>query len=83
MIDIKDARKELKRVGTAHAKGDALRFMYANLLAFEQGLSVTANSINWPIPDLYAVLGKANNDSILDLVQKIRRASPTILAPSA
>lgn len=30
----KDALKELKRRGTAHATGDALRAMYASLICF-------------------------------------------------
>ena len=31
------ARKALRKVGTAHASGDALRVMYADLLSFQHG----------------------------------------------
>ena len=64
MLDIKDARKELKRAGCSGAEGDALRFMYANLLAFKLYLSTKANSISWPVPDLYAELGTVPDDKI-------------------
>ncbi len=72
MLDIKKARKELIRVGCSKAEGDALRFMYANILAFEQGLSVKANSINWPIPGLYKELGEVPDSGIYRKVQLIR-----------
>ena len=64
MLDIKDARKELKRVGCSKATGDALRFMYANMIAFKQCLSNKANSIDWPIPELYAKLSTIPDDQI-------------------
>lgn len=35
--EYKAATKQLKRVGTAHASGDALRAMYADLLVFHHG----------------------------------------------
>ena len=73
MIPIEDARKKLKQVGTSKAESDALRFMYANLLAFEQGLSTQSNSIDWPIPDFYTALGKVPNDKIYDEVARLRR----------
>ena len=66
MLDIKDARKELKRVGTSKAEGDALRFMYANLVACQACLSSKANSINWPIPEIYEGLGSYPDDKIRD-----------------
>ncbi len=72
MIPIKEARKKLKQVGTSKAEGDALRFMFANLLAFEQGLSVKGNSIDWPIPNFYEILGKVPDDKIYDEVKQIR-----------
>ena len=72
MIPIKDARKELKRVGTSKAEGDALRFMYANLLAFEQGLSSRGNSIDWPIPEFYAVLGTVPDDEIRNKYKQLQ-----------
>lgn len=72
MKDIKKARKELIRVGCTKAKGDALRFMYANLLAFEQGLSVKPNNVDWPVPDLYAELGQVVDTQIYARVQEIR-----------
>lgn len=64
MLDIKEARKELKRVGTSKAEGDALRFMYANLTAFQAYLSNKANSIDWPIPEIYKELGEFSDDKI-------------------
>ena len=72
MLPIKEARKELIRVGCSKAKGDALRFMYANLLAFELRLSTTPNSIVWPIPELYEKFGKAPDDKILDRMKELR-----------
>lgn len=36
-MNLKEARKELKRVGTRWAEGDALRAMYADLIAFQHG----------------------------------------------
>lgn len=33
MLTFKEAKKECRRVGTAHATGDALRSMYAELIA--------------------------------------------------
>lgn len=33
----KEALKQLRKVGTAHAHGDALCAMYADLVAFQQG----------------------------------------------
>jgi len=64
MKPIKEARKELMRIGCSKAEGDALRFMYANILAFEQGLSVESNSIEWPVPDLYKELGEVPDSEI-------------------
>ncbi len=72
MMDIKKARKQLIRVGCSKAEGDVLRFMYANLLAFEQRLSTTSNSLEWPIPDLYKELGEEPDSRILIRVQEIR-----------
>ena len=37
MMKYKDALKQCKRVGTAHAGGDALRAMYAGLIALSHG----------------------------------------------
>ena len=64
MLDIKDARKELKAVGTSKAEGDALRFMYANLTAFQACLSIKANSVDWPISEIYEELGTYPDDKI-------------------
>ncbi len=64
MLDIKEARKELIRIGTSKAEGDALRFMYANLTAFQACLSSKANSIDWPIPEIYKELGDYPDDKI-------------------
>ncbi len=64
MLPIKEARKQLKTVGTSRAEGDALRFMYANLIAFHACLSSKANSINWPIPEIYTDLGRYPDDKI-------------------
>lgn len=64
MLDIKEARKQLKRTGTSKATGDALRFMYANLIAFHVRLSVKANSIAWPIPEIYEALGNYPDNKI-------------------
>ena len=36
-MNYKDALKQMKRVGTAHATGDSLRAMYAKLVADIQG----------------------------------------------
>jgi len=73
VLTIKQARAELKRVGTAHAQGDALRFMFANLLAFEHHLSApVANSIKWPIPLLYAALGRVSTDEIWSEFKRLR-----------
>jgi hypothetical protein len=72
MMNIKEAKKELIRVGCSKAEGDALRFMYANMLAFEQGLSVEANSIDWPIPGLYKELGEVPDSGIYRKVQLMR-----------
>lgn len=33
MMTFKDAKKQCRKVGTAHATGDALRSMYAELIA--------------------------------------------------
>lgn len=72
MKTIREARRELIRVGCSKAEGDALRFMCANLLAFEQRLSVEANSIKWPIPEFYAELGEVSDDKIFDKMKQMR-----------
>jgi hypothetical protein len=36
-VTYRDALKQCKRVGTAHASGDALRAMYAGLIALQHG----------------------------------------------
>ena len=72
MNDIKEARKDLIKTGCAKAKGDTLRFMYANLLAFEQRLSSTPNSIKWPIPELYRKLGTVPDNKIYEKVKRMR-----------
>ena len=64
---IVEARKELIRAGCTNATGNALRFMYANLLAFEQGLSITANSVAWPIPEVF--------DQVMGITDEEIRAS--------
>lgn len=74
MKDIKEARKNLIRTGCSKAEGDALRFMYANLLAFERRLSSKPNSIKWPIPELYRELGTVPDDKIYDKVKQMRQA---------
>ncbi len=73
MLDIKEARKELKRIGTSNAEGDSLRFMYANLAAFEACLSSKANSTVWPIPEMYADLGKYPDDKIREGFYALRK----------
>lgn len=40
MRSFKDAKKLLKRVGTAHAEGDALAAMYAELIALHHAGNV-------------------------------------------
>lgn len=72
MKDIKEARKDLIQRGCSKAEGDALRFMYANLLAFELRLSNTPNSIKWPIPELYKELGTVPDNKIYDKLKQIR-----------
>jgi len=70
---LKVAQKELKKVGCARAKGDALRFMYANLLAFEFGLSSKANITEWPIPEIYKELKTVSDDKVYEKVQELRK----------
>lgn len=72
MLDIKEARKELKRVGCAHATGDVLRYMCARTLAFELRLSCPGNTIKWPIPELYAELGTVPDDDIMAKYKSLR-----------
>ena len=71
MLHILEAQKELKRIGTSKATGDALRFMYANLIAFETSLNCEGNSTNWPIPKIYAELGAFSDDAIRDGYKQI------------
>ena len=73
MLSIKEARKELIRVGCSKAEGDALRFMYANMLAFELRLSIEPNSINWPVPGFYDILGTVSNDEIYSKFKQMRK----------
>lgn len=73
MIDIKEARKELKKIGHGKAEGDALRFMYANLIALLAHLSVKSNSIQWPIPEIYAELGKVSDKDISEKAREMMR----------
>ena len=80
MLDIKDARKELKRAGCSGAEGDALRFMYANLLAFKLYLNTKANSISWPVPDLYAELGTVPDNKIRAKFMEIRESKVKLWA---
>ena len=35
MMTFKEAKKQLRKVGTSHAQDDALRAMYADLIAFK------------------------------------------------
>lgn len=63
-MPIKEARRQLIKHGCSKAEGDVLRFMYANLLAFEHRLSIKANSFAWPIPQLYEALGKVADSEI-------------------
>ncbi len=72
MLPIKEARKQLKAIGTSRAEGDALRFMYANLIAVEAGLSGKANSIVWPIPEIYKDLGRYPDDKIHSGLKRLR-----------
>jgi hypothetical protein len=74
MLPIKEARKELRRVGTSRAEGDALRYMYANLLAFHWGMSRKANSLLWPIPVLYEHLGSVPDDEIEKVARQMMRS---------
>jgi hypothetical protein len=61
---LKAARKELKRVGTSKATGDAFCFMYANMLAFGRHLSVNADNIAWPIPDFFEqIIGETDEQT--------------------
>ena len=55
-LDYKAALKECKRVGTAHASGDALRAMYAKLITFQQGGEETK---------YYSYLGRAESDEAI------------------
>jgi len=71
--DLIAASKELTRCGTAHATGNALRLMYANLLAFEKRLSVTTKSMSWPIPELFDELTGANDEEIRFNYLKLRK----------
>ena len=64
MLSLKQARNKLKAVGTSKAEGDALRFMYANLTAFQACLSTKANSVDWPISEIYEELGTYPDDKI-------------------
>ena len=62
-MTIKEARKELKRIGTSNATGDALRFMYTGLIAFEACLSSDIHSVAWPADKIFAELQTyADND---------------------
>jgi len=79
MKSIKEAREELIQIGCSKAEGDALRFMYANMLAFEQGLSVEPNSINWPVPDFYKILGEVPDSGIHRKVQLMREEFEDII----
>lgn len=72
MMNIKDAKKLLKKTGTSKATGDAVRFMFANLIAFEIGLSIAGNSTDWPIPEIYADLGKYPEDELLNGRKEVR-----------
>lgn len=42
-LRIKDAKRDLKRGGTSHASGDALRYMYANMLPFHCRTAALSN----------------------------------------
>lgn len=70
---LKAARKELKRVGTSKATGDAMCFMYAHMLAFERHLSVNPFSISWPIPETFEELIDETDEQIRDNYLRLRR----------
>jgi len=71
MRDIKEARKELKRVGCSKAEGDALRFMYANLIAFQWHLINSSCRIDWPVSEIYQELGKVADNKIQERANQI------------
>lgn len=70
---LKAARKKLRCVGTSKATGDALCFMYANLLAFEHHLSTKTNSVVWPIPDYFEQLIGETDAQIRDNYLKLHK----------
>ncbi len=79
MLTIQEARKELKRVGTSHAEGDALRFMYANMLAFEHRMSVDPLNTKWPVNCLYEHLQGTPDGEIRTEYKRLSHSRPATL----
>lgn len=67
-MNFKEAKKECRKVGTAHATGDALRSMYAELVA-----------VQWPAignaPKVYEYLQRETGDdkSVYELSRELLR----------
>ena len=64
MQTYKQALKECKRVGIAHASGDALRAMYAGLIALHHGGSAEK---------YYAVIPQATDQEIAEYSRSLMR----------
>jgi hypothetical protein len=66
-MTFKEAKKQCRKVGTAHAQGDALRAMYAELIAFQQ--AVTGGSAE----KFYAHLQTVADDAIAESARELLR----------
>lgn len=65
-MTFKDAKKQCRKVGTAHAEGDALRAMYAEMLAFKWYAIGNAERF-------YQVLGGVADSGISDRARELLR----------
>lgn len=68
-MDFKQAKRECRRVGTAHASGDALRSMYAELIVLQHpGLNQHS------APKFYGDLqGYADDSAIIERSRELLR----------
>lgn len=70
-MTVSEARKELRKVGCSKAQGDALRYMYASLVAVQCNLTGKMDHIKWPIPQLYRHLQGVDDGSIATEARKL------------
>ena len=76
-MTFKEAAKQCRKVGTAHAEGDALRAMYAEMIAFKWYAVGNAEKF---YQVLQAVADNAISDRARELLRDYEKALDAVLA---